>query len=321
MTTLLVAILLVLFGLVIGSFLNVVIHRLPREDTKISSGRSQCPSCHTQISARDNIPVVSWLALRGRCRHCGWRIPVRYPLVELSVPVLWLTMLWTWGAELRLVPFLWLVPVLVSASVIDMQTMKIPKKIVWPGFVVGLILISVVSLWPDELTSVPELFLSWGDTTRDLILHAVLGAAMYFGFLFIAWFAYPKGMGFGDVRLALVLGLYLGWIDLRLPLLGLIISSFLGAVGGVIILLAQRSEAPAAAEPAAGDTATTVEPTAEPTTEPGEAGADPGNDGEAGDEPTRLTKTAFPFGPWLALGTFVAIWFHHPLVCLLDRGC
>lgn len=318
MTTLVVAIGLVLFGLAVGSFLNVVIYRLPREDLKVSGGRSQCPSCGTQIAAADNIPVVSWLVLRGRCRHCGWRIPVWYPLVELSVPLLWLTMLWTWGAELRLIPFLWLVPVLVAASVIDIQTMKIPKKIVWPGFVVGLALISVVSLWPEELTSEPELFLSWDDTTRNLILYALLGAAMYFGFLFIAWFAYPKGMGFGDVRLALVLGLYLGWIDLRLPLLGLIISSFLGAVGGVIILLVQRNEAPAAADAGTSEAA--------PAAEFPEAGADPpGSDDdsrdEAGEESQRLTKTAFPFGPWLALGTFVAIWFHHPLVCLLDRGC
>ena len=175
-------------GLVVGSFLNVVIHRLPRGESLM--GRSRCPGCETQIAAYDNIPVLSWLLLRGRCRHCGMRISARYPLVEAATALLFVAVVLVEDAGQDVWIGLAFVTLLVPVTLIDFDLQIIPNKLLAPGAVVGLAL--VAALHPD-----------------DLVEH-LIAATTAGGFLLLAVLAHPRGMGIGDVKLAGVMGIYLG---------------------------------------------------------------------------------------------------------------
>jgi leader peptidase (prepilin peptidase) / N-methyltransferase len=172
-----------------GSFLNVVIWRVPRGES-IVSPPSHCPRCNERIKARDNIPLVSWLLLRGRCRNCGEPISPRYPLVELLVAVIFAAITAINGVEWDLAWQLPLAAVLVAVAAIDLDLHIIPNKIVYPAAVWG-----VVSALLIRASDLPELA-AWG--------------AGAFLFLLIAALIYPAGMGMGDVKLAGVMGLYLG---------------------------------------------------------------------------------------------------------------
>ena len=183
------AILAALVGALIGSFLNVVIWRLPRGES-IVSPPSHCPQCGTPVKPYDNVPVLSWLLLRGRCRHCSEPIPVRYPLVEALTAVLFALVPITQGVDSDVWAGFLLVLVLVPCTFIDIDHRIIPNKITYPAVPLSLVVIAVFQR--DELTS-----------------HVVGGLAAFL-FLGLAWFFYPAGMGLGDVKLALVLGLLLG---------------------------------------------------------------------------------------------------------------
>jgi leader peptidase (prepilin peptidase)/N-methyltransferase len=176
-------------GLVVGSFLNVVIHRLPRGESLVAP-RSRCPGCETQIAARDNIPVLSWLLLRGRCRHCGTRISARYPLVEALTAVLFVAVVLVEGADRDVWLGLAFVTLLVPVTAIDLDERIIPNRLLAPAAVVALALLVA---------------LRSGDLVEHLIAAAAAG-----GFLLVAVLAHPRGMGMGDVKLAGVMGLYLG---------------------------------------------------------------------------------------------------------------
>ena len=178
-----------LLGLAIGSFLNVVIHRLPRGEG-IASPRSRCPGCQATISARDNVPLLSWALLRGRCRHCGTPIPARYPLVEALTAVLFVAVVAVKGADSDVWAGLALVTALVPITFIDFDHRIIPNRITLPAALAAPVIVGLAQ--PDRL---PE--------------HLIAGAAAA-GFLFAALMAYPAGMGMGDVKLAGVMGLYLG---------------------------------------------------------------------------------------------------------------
>ena len=174
-------------GLAIGSFLNVVAARLPL-GRSIVRPASECPSCHVPILRRDNIPVVSWLLLRGRCRNCHATIPWRYPAVELTTAALIVGCFLAFGLTAEAVVASFFCAVLVAISAIDIERMIIPNRIVLPAAVV--VLVAQTALEPS-----PEWAL------------AGLGAATFF---FLAALAYPGGMGMGDVKLALLLGFMLG---------------------------------------------------------------------------------------------------------------
>jgi leader peptidase (prepilin peptidase)/N-methyltransferase len=177
-------------GLVIGSFLTVVAHRVP-EGRSVVGPRSECPGCGTQIAARDNIPVLSWLMLRGRSRCCGERISARYPLTELAVGALFvLIAIVLRGDPGELALGLVFASTLVAVTVTDLERRIIPNAILGVSAVIGLAL----ALATDP-SSVPER------------LIAALSAG---GLLFVAALAYPRGMGMGDVKLAALMGLYLG---------------------------------------------------------------------------------------------------------------
>jgi leader peptidase (prepilin peptidase) / N-methyltransferase len=184
---------LILFpaGLLLGSFVSVVAHRLPRGESFVT-GRSRCTGCGAQIAAYDNVPVLSWLWLRGRCRSCGDRISVRYPLTELGLGALYVGTFLALGDENpgELALGLVLCTLLVAITLTDLDRRVIPNKIVVTGAVVGLAIAAV-----SDPSSVPE---------------RVLAAAAAGGFLFLVALAYPRGMGMGDVKLVAMMGIYLG---------------------------------------------------------------------------------------------------------------
>jgi leader peptidase (prepilin peptidase)/N-methyltransferase len=204
-----VAVLAGVVGAVVGSFLNVVAHRLPRGESVVKP-RSRCPGCGTQISSLDNIPIFSWLLLRGRCRSCGERISPRYPLVEAGTALLCAAVVVAkgvdWEALLGIVFVLLLVPI----TLIDLDTRRIPNVITGPGSIAAVAIVAIFAL--DEL---PE--------------HLIAGAAAG-GFLLVAALAYPRGMGMGDVKLAGMMGLFLGRAVAPAMFVALIAGSLVGAL-------------------------------------------------------------------------------------------
>jgi leader peptidase (prepilin peptidase) / N-methyltransferase len=197
-----------LAGLVVGSFLNVVAYRLPCDESLVHP-RSRCPSCGTQLRAIDNVPVVSWLLLRGRCHHCGAAISARYPLVELTTGALYAAVVATQDDAVRIVLGLLLVTVLVPITLIDLDHRIIPNRITGPAAVAALV--AVAALDPDFLV--------------EAIVAGIAGG----GFFLIAALLYPRGMGMGDVKLAAVLGLYLGRAVAPAILIALVSGVFVGA--------------------------------------------------------------------------------------------
>jgi leader peptidase (prepilin peptidase)/N-methyltransferase len=200
-----------LLGAAVGSFLNVVVWRLPRGES-IVSPPSRCPRCETPIRPRDNVPIVSWLLLRARCRACGEPISRRYPLVEGLTAVLFAAVVVVEGVDWDLVWQLPFAAVLVAVALIDLDHRIVPNKIVFPAAIWGLGSALLV-----RLGDLPEL-VAWG--------------AGAFAFLLIAALAYPAGMGMGDVKLAGVMGLYLGSAILP-ALLGAFLT---GSVYGVAMI-------------------------------------------------------------------------------------
>jgi leader peptidase (prepilin peptidase)/N-methyltransferase len=195
-------------GLIVGSFLNVVAYRLPRNESLVHP-RSRCPHCDTQLRALDNIPVASWLALRGRCHHCGAPISARYPLVELTTGVLYAAVTATQDDPARIALGLVLVTVLVPITLIDLDHRIIPNRITGPAAIAALV--AIVAL------------------DRGFLLEAVIAAIAGGGFFFTAAVLYPRGMGMGDVKLAGMLGLYLGRAVAPAVLIALIAGVIVGA--------------------------------------------------------------------------------------------
>lgn len=176
-------------GAVLGSFLNVVAHRLPRGESLARPG-SHCPACKADIRPLDNVPVLSWLLLRGRCRDCGVRIPARYPLVEAATSVAFTAVVAVRGVDPRLLLELPFAAVLVAVAAIDLEHRIVPNRILVPAAAWALGALLLVA---------PE----------ALVEHLVAGAIAFVALLLVA-LAYHGGMGMGDVKLAGVMGLYLG---------------------------------------------------------------------------------------------------------------
>lgn len=214
-----------LYGLAVGSFLNVVIHRVPAGQSIVRPA-STCPGCGVAIATRDNIPLVSWLLLRGRCRSCGRPISARYPLVEALTGALFVGVAlrfgWSWSLPAELI----LVAGLVALSFIDLEHMLLPKVVVYPlggGVLAGLVLAAAVE----------------GQWRRLGIAAACAGAE--FALLFAINFASPRSLGFGDVRLGPVIALALGWIGWRWAFLGFVAANLVGAVVGIVLIALRRA--------------------------------------------------------------------------------
>jgi leader peptidase (prepilin peptidase)/N-methyltransferase len=205
-------------GALIGSFLNVVIHRVPAGESIVSPG-SRCPSCGRDIAPWDNVPVVSWLLLRGRCRHCGAAISPRYPAVELLTGVTFAAVAAARGMDDDLVLQLPFVAVLIAVAFIDAEHEVVPNRIVVPAAIFGAVAGAVVMT-----DDVPELLAA--------------GAGGFVAMLLIA-LAYPRGMGMGDVKLAGVMGLYLGLEVIP----GLFVAFLTGTAVGLGILVREGAAA------------------------------------------------------------------------------
>ncbi len=222
-------------GLALGSFLNVVAARVPRR-TSIVKPASACMECKTPIGWRDNVPVLSWLLLRGKCRNCGARISPLYPAVELATALLVAACVWAFGLSGEMVVASFFCAVLVAVSAIDLTHRIIPNRIVLPAFVVVLVAQTLLEPSPQ-----------WA-----------LGALAASGFLFLAVLAYPAGMGMGDVKLCLLMGAALG----KLVPVALMVG-MLAALLPAAFLLARHG--------------------------------------------SKARKMGIPFGPFLALGSVVAL--------------
>ena len=229
------------FGSLIVSFLNVVIFRLPA-GRSIVAPSSACGSCGGRIRPWDNVPVLSWLWLRGRCRDCAAGISIRYPLVEMGTAVSFAIVTWwvlsggvvaatgstsaTGGLLVMLVAFLYLASVSVALAMIDLDTHTLPNRIVLPAYPVAAVLLAGGAL----LTGSP-----------GRLVTALVGAAVLFGLYLILALAYPGGMGLGDVKLAGLLGLYLGWLGWSPLAVGAFSAFLLGGLFSLVLVITRKA--------------------------------------------------------------------------------
>lgn len=229
-----------LFGLVIGSFLNVVIYRVP---AGIPLSRpSRCPSCDKPIRAWQNVPVLSWVALRGRCAGCGASISARYPLVELATALSFVAVVWWllgdpvsaaalgWSGQGAVWPmlavYLYLAAISIALALIDLDTRRLPDSIVLPAYPVLTVLLVTACL----------LGAPW-----ESLLRAAVGGIVLFAFYFLMRVVRPGGMGGGDVKLAGVLGAAMAWVGWGSLVVGAFAAFLLGGVFGVALIIARRA--------------------------------------------------------------------------------
>ncbi|MGN8245521.1 prepilin peptidase [Cellulomonas soli] len=227
-TLALTALLLLPLGLAVGSFLNVVVWRVP-QGMSVVRPPSACPRCQHPIRGRDNVPVLSWLLLRGRCRDCQAPISIRYPLVEAATGILFVATGLFAGPTWVLPALLYLVSISVALALIDIETRRLPDVIVLPSYVVALALLTLASWNPG------------GEADWGALLRALIGCAAMYTLYFVLVWVYPAGMGFGDVKLAGVLGLYLGWFGWSALAFGWFAAYLLGGLFSIGLLVAGRA--------------------------------------------------------------------------------
>ncbi|MDT0164776.1 prepilin peptidase [Actinotalea sp. AC32] len=218
----------VVLGLLVGSFLNVVVWRVPRGESVVSPP-SACPRCGTRIRPWDNVPVVSWLVLRGRCRDCGAPIAARYPLVEAGTAVVFGLVAWHVGPSWALPAYLYLGAVAVALALIDLDVHRLPDAIVLPSYPVLLALLALASWNPG------------GEADWSALVRAALGGVVLFVAYFALVVAYPAGMGFGDVKLAGVLGMGLAWLGWGSLAVGAFAAFLLGGLYSLALLATRRA--------------------------------------------------------------------------------
>lgn len=214
------------FGSMIGSFLNVCIYRMPRNES-IVKPRSRCPKCGVMIAWYDNIPILSWLVLRAKCRHCGQPISWMYPLVEALTGVLFLLVFWRFGFTLASPCYMALAGSMVLVTFVDLTDWTIPNQVTFPGIPLGIALSVVGMFYPASELVVTDVF--------DSVLGVLLGGGSLYLLDKISLLVLKKrGMGFGDVKLLAMLGAFLGW---RNVLLIIMLASVLGSIVGIAMLL------------------------------------------------------------------------------------
>jgi leader peptidase (prepilin peptidase)/N-methyltransferase len=261
-------------GLVVGGFVTMLVDRIP--DKTPLTARSRCPFCEHPLAVHEIIPVVSWLHQRGRCQHCDHPITPSYPVVELLTMGLWVATALRFGAEWTVAVTLVLVTAVVALSVIDMYVYRLPDRLVFPS-----LLLSIVAI----------VFSGFAIDQPSAIVKALGAMALCGGFLLILHLISPKGMGFGDVKLALLLGVHLGWAAgsawigwrpvIRAVFYALLLSCLIGGIGGLLVaILRRRLQRDVMPDPEA----------------------------EEG-QPKRLLAQSMPFGPALAAGTVIVVLF------------
>jgi leader peptidase (prepilin peptidase)/N-methyltransferase len=245
MTPLLPYLVAFVFGSLVGSFLNVCIYRLPRRESIVWPG-SHCPACSSPIAAIDNVPMLSYLLLLGRCRSCRARISPRYPLVEVLNAVGYATIVWWFGARGASIAYAALFSALIVVTFIDLDHQIIPDCITFPGIAAGV------------FAAVTVLPISW----LDSLLGIVVGGGVLWVLAWVSPYLFGKeGMGGGDIKLLAMVGAFLGW---KAALLTVMVASLIGSILGVSLMLSHRMR----------------------------------------------RDEYIPFGPFLALGALVELFFH-----------
>ncbi len=258
MDTTLVLIACIVMGLLIGSFLTVVVDRVPRGGSVVQPP-SACGTCENRLTTLDLVPIVSWLVLRGKCRHCGTAIGPEPLIIETATAAIFVLFWWKFGVDPVLPAFCVLGAALVALVWIDLHEFRLPREITYTAFALSSVLIVIAALVDDE---------------PKRIWMAALGAGIALAIMGLIYAVSRGGMGDGDVRLAPLLGLHLGYLNPGIVPVGLFFGFLIGAVVGVIAM--------------------TV--------------------GKAG------RKTALPFGPFLAIGTVVAVFAGQPVIDLIWHG-
>lgn len=262
-------------GAIIGSFLNVVIHRVPAEES-IVFPNSACPKCKKKIQGYDNIPILSWLILGGRCRNCNSPISFRYPAVEILTGLVFLLFFWRFDLTPILPVYLVFAAAIIALIFIDAEHMILPNVITYPGivfaFLVRLIFpMTVGAYYFTDLNYYPLLQMRYLPEWGLSLIGALLGALAGGGSLWLIGKLWKllrgvEGMGMGDVKLMLGVGALLGW---RLTFLTLFLAAATGAVGGILFILAKRE---------------------------------------------KDMQTQIPFGIFLGIGSLIAVLFGDPLI-------
>lgn len=210
-------------GLIFGSFLTVVVHRVPRGESVVRP-RSRCPRCGTEIGAADNVPVVSYLLLRGRCRSCGVRVSPEYPLTEASTAFLFAAAAVVYEEIFLATVVALFSAIMLAVALIDARWRIVPNRIVYPSLAAGLVTVVAGDLAGGGV-----------DAVRGLI-----GLGAYAGPLFLVALVVPHGMGMGDVKLAALIGLVLGSLGLRYVAVAAGVGILVGGLGAVLALAVLR---------------------------------------------------------------------------------
>ncbi len=222
-----------MFGLATGSFVNVVAYRVPADRSLM--GRSHCPNCDHVLGAVDLLPVFGWLLLRGRCRYCSQPIAWRYPAVELATGLLWAGTTYLIGMRWELPSFFWALSMTVALILTDFDTHRLPNKIVYTGTAVGSLLLAGGAAL---------------EGTADRLGWSVAGGGLYFVFMLLLALLVPGGFGFGDVKLSFVLGLFVAFqvrqpsVDALAALgsvgVSIFLSFLIGGGAAILLLVARR---------------------------------------------------------------------------------
>ena len=239
----------IIFGAMIGSFLNVCIHRLPKEESIVRPG-SHCPKCKTPIQYYDNIPLISFLLLRGKCRYCQASISIQYPIVEAITALSSFFLFITFGVSLSFIYYFSFVAALIAITVIDLYHQIIPVVISLPGVVIGLLgslVIPQITFW------------------SSLIGVLSGGGSLFLVATVYQWLFKREGMGGGDVKMLAMIGAFLGW---KAVILTILLSSFIGSIIGITVIFIKGKD----------------------------------------------FKYAIPFGPFLALGAVISLFFGENLI-------
>ncbi|MBI4689639.1 MAG: prepilin peptidase [Nitrospirae bacterium] len=240
------------FGFIVGSFLNVCIYRIPRGES-IVIPPSHCPSCNTPIKIWDNIPIISYVLLLGRCRSCRNKIPLRYPLVESVNALLYAALLWRFGIGWHTLFYFALVSALIVITFIDLDFQIIPDSITLPGVLVGLITGSLI---------LPDPFLRWSLLGyKASFIGALTGFTLFYAVAVLS----RGGMGGGDIKMMAMVGALMGW---KSVLLTTFLGSLLGSIWGVFLMIVKG----------------------------------------------KGRKTKVPFGPFLAAGTIITLFFGQEIL-------
>jgi leader peptidase (prepilin peptidase) / N-methyltransferase len=215
-----------LLGLIAGSFLNVVAYRVPR-GLSVVRPRSACPGCGHEIRSRDNVPVLSWLLLRGRCRDCGSGISLRYPLVEAGTALAFALVALLLGPSWSLPGYWWAAGVAIALTLTDLDVRRIPDRILAPGLVVTAVLLAAGA---------------FADGAPMALVRGLAGGAAYFALLLVIALAARGGFGFGDVKLGALLGLVLAYRSWGVLAVGVFAAFAIGGVVALALLVTRRAK-------------------------------------------------------------------------------